>query len=230
MKKAITPAVTTDSTPAEKITPANVTRMGERIAIRALKTCYQKGGQPFIYSLYCDLIADIAERKNSTDNPLSDGYDVAQTACLALLPYMGKDVTAPIGDGVTDKKGAPVTILRNTFRAVNRYIMGERQHEYSRVYLDEITDSGDIRYIVVNPEWDLPTIEDYRKVMDYIERMRLSNMEKRVLSYRMRGKSYGDIARIIGTTKATIAGYQTRIKAKARTIPEIVTALEKFHV
>ena len=89
------------------ITAENVQTIGERIAIRALKTCYQKGGQPFIYSLYCGLVADITENKK-TGAPLSDGYDIAQTACAYLCEYIGKGLHDKTADGQTDKDGNPV--------------------------------------------------------------------------------------------------------------------------
>lgn len=219
---------TTKKPAAEIISAANLQALSERIAVRALKTCYQKGGQPFIYSLYCDLIADINDRKNNPTAPLSDGYDIAQVAAATLWEYNGKSTDAP--SGKTDKKGAPITVWRDTFRAVNRYIMGQRQYELKRVYLDDIDEAGQVVYITIPAEWDLPTVTDYRRVMQYITAMGLSNNEKRVLTYRMRGKTYTEIARIIGTTKATIAGYQTRIKAKARKIPEIQDALSRYRM
>ena len=123
------PAVIVDTAnPAEIITADNVQTMGERIAVRALKTCYQKGGQPFIYALYCGLVADITENKKA-GLPLSDGYDIAQTASAFLCEYIGKTLQDTTTDGQTDKDGQPVTILRACFRAVNRYIMGESQHD-----------------------------------------------------------------------------------------------------
>ena len=78
-KNATLAPVQATASPAEIITAENVQTIGECIAIKALKTCYQKGGQPFVYSLYCGLIADITENKK-TGAPLSDGYDIAQTA------------------------------------------------------------------------------------------------------------------------------------------------------
>lgn len=217
------------ATPAEIITADNVQTMGERIAVRALKTCYQKGGQPFIYALYCGLVADITENKK-TGAPLSDGYDIAQTASAFLCEHIGKTLQDTTTDGQTDKDGQPVTILRACFRAVNRYIMGERQHEYKRLYVDEIDEKGNALYYEIPEFWDIPTATDYKTVTAKIAEMKLGMNEKRVLTYRMRGKSYADIARIIGTTKATIAGYQTRIKAKAKKVPAIMDALNRYHV
>ncbi len=199
---------------AEIITADNVQTMGERIAVRALKTCYQKGGQPFIYSLYCGLVADITENKK-TGAPLSDGYDIAQTACLFLCAYMGKTLQDKTADGQTDKDGNPVTILRACFRAVNHYIMGERQREYKRAYVDEIDENGNALFYEIPDEWDIPTATDYKRVNELITALKLSQNEKRFLSYRLRGYSLDVIAQKMGIARGNVNTYRQRIKAKA---------------
>lgn len=200
---------------AEIITADNVQTMGERIAVRALKTCYQKGGQPFIYTLYCGLIADITENKK-TGAPLSDGYDIAQTACLFLCAYMGKTLQDKTADGQTDKDGNPVTILRACFRAVNHYIMGERQREYKRAYVDEIDEkTGATLYYEIPEFYDIPTATDYKRVNELITALKLSQNEKRFLSYRLRGYSLDVIAQKMGIARGNVNTYRQRIKAKA---------------
>lgn len=213
------PAVIADTaTPAEIITADNVQTMGERIAVRALKTCYQKGGQPFIYSLYCGIVADITENKK-TGAPLSDGYDIAQTASAFLCDYIGKTLQDTTTDGQTDKDGQPVSILRACFRAVNRYIMGERQREYKRAYVDEIDEkTGATLYYEIPEFWDIPTATDYKTVTAKIAEMGLSMNEKRVLTYRLRGVSLEGIARIIGADKRNVTTYLQRIRTKAQKI------------
>lgn len=202
---------------AEIITADNVQTMGERIAVRALKTCYQKDGQPFIYSLYCGLIADITESKK-TGAPLSDGYDIAQTACLFLCAYMGKTLQDKTTDGQTDKDGQPVTILRACFRAVNRYIMGERQREYKRAYVDEIDEKGNALYYEIPDFWDIPTATDYKTTTAKIAEMGLSMNEKRFLTYRLRGYSLDVIAQKMGVKRDTLNTYRKRLKDKAQKI------------
>lgn len=199
---------------AEKITAENVQRLSECIAVRALKTCYQKGGQPFIYSLYCGLVADITENKK-TGAPLSDGYDIAQTASAFLCEHIGKTLQDTTTDGQTDKDGKPVTILRACFRAVNRYIMGERQHDYKRVYVDEIDENGNTLYYEIPESWDMPTAADYKTVTAKIAEMGLSMNEKKFLTYRLRGYSLEKIAPIMGVKRDTLNAYRKRIKAKA---------------
>ena len=212
------PAVIADTaTPAEIITADNVQTMGERIAVRALKTCYQKGGQPFIYTLYCGLIADITENKK-TGAPLSDGYDIAQTACAYLCEYIGKGLHDKTTDGQTDKDGQPVSILRACFRAVNRYIMGERQHDFKRVYVDDIDENGATLYYEIPAEWDTPTATDYKRVADLIGQLDLPQRQKQVLRYRLRGLSVNATAQKMGVTKQAAQNLLRKVQAKAKAI------------
>ena len=212
------PAVIADTaTPAEIITADNVQTMGERIAVRALKTCYQKGGQPFIYSLYCGIVADITENKK-TGAPLSDGYDIAQTACAYLCEYIGKGLHDKTTDGQTDKDGQPVSILRACFRAVNRYIMGERQHDFKRVYVDDIDENGATLYYEIPAEWDIPTATDYKRVADLIGQLDLPQRQKQVLRYRLRGLSVNATAQKMGVTKQAAQNLLRKVQAKAKAI------------
>ena len=205
------------ATPAEIITADNVQTMGERIAVRALKTCYQKGGQPFIYSLYCGIVADITENKK-TGAPLSDGYDIAQTASAFLCDYIGKTLQDTTTDGQTDKDGQPVSILRACFRAVNRYIMGERQHDFKRVYVDDIDENGATLYYEIPAEWDTPTATDYKRVADLIGQLDLPQRQKQVLRYRLRGLSVNATAQKMGVTKQAVQNLLRKVQAKAKAI------------
>ena len=187
--------------------------MGERIAVRALKTCYQKGGQPFIYALYCGLVADITENKK-TGAPLSDGYDIAQTASAYLCEYIGKTLQDKTTDGQTDKDGQPVTILRACFRAVNRYIMGERQHDYKRVYVDEIDENGATLYYEIPAEWDTPTATDYKHITAVIKALNLTSRQAQILRYRLSGKSIHQIADILKIHRKTLQEHVQALQRK----------------
>lgn len=218
-RKQTKPAPIADTaSPAEIITADNVQTMGERIAVRALKTCYQKGGQPFIYALYCGLVADITENKK-TGAPLSDGYDIAQTASAYLCEYIGKTLQDKTTDGQTDKDGQPVTILRACFRAVNRYIMGERQREYKRVYVDEIDEkTGETLYYEIPEFYDIPTATDYKRVADLIGQLDLPQRQAQILRYRLRGLSVNATAQKVGITKQAVQNLMRKLQAKAKAI------------
>lgn len=213
-RKQTKPAPIADTaSPAEIITADNVQTMGERIAVRALKTCYQKGGQPFIYALYCGLVADITENKK-TGAPLSDGYDIAQTASAYLCEYIGKTLQDKTTDGQTDKDGQPVTILRACFRAVNRYIMGERQHDYRRVYVDEIDENGATLYYEIPAEWDTPTATDYKHITAVIKALNLTSRQAQILRYRLSGKSIHQIADILKIHRKTLQEHMQALQRK----------------
>lgn len=213
-RKQTKPAPIADTaSPAEIITADNVQTMGERIAVRALKTCYQKGGQPFIYALYCGLVADITENKK-TGAPLSDGYDIAQTASAYLCEYIGKTLQDKTTDGQTDKDGQPVTILRACFRAVNRYIMGERQHDYKRVYVDEIDENGATLYYEIPAEWDTPTATDYKHITAVIKALNLTSRQAQILRYRLSGKSIHQIADILKIRRKTLQEHVQALQRK----------------
>ena len=216
-KKTAVNTATQPTATAEIITADNVQTMSERIAVRALKTCYQKGGQPFIYALYCGLVADITENKK-TGAPLSDGYDIAQTACAYLCEYIGKGLHDKTTDGQTDEDGQPVTILRACFRAVNRYIMGERQHEYKRLYVDEIDEKGNALYCEIPKFYDIPTATDYKRVADLIEQLDLPQRQNQVLRYRLRGLSVNATAQKMGVTKQAAQNLLRKVQAKAKAI------------
>lgn len=213
-RKQTKPAPIADTaSPAEIITADNVQTMGERIAVRALKTCYQKGGQPFIYALYCGLVADITENKK-TGAPLSDGYDIAQTASAYLCEYIGKTLQDKTTDGQTDKDGQPVTILRACFRAVNRYIMGERQHDYKRVYVDDVDENGATLYYEIPAEWDTPTATDYKHITAVIKALNLTSRQAQILRYRLSGKSIHQIADILKIHRKTLQEHMQALQRK----------------
>lgn len=216
-KKTAVNTATQPTTTAEKITAENVQSLGERFAIKALKTYYQKSGMPFVYSLYCGLIADITENKK-TDAPLSDGYDVAQTACAVLCAYIGKRLDDTSADGQTDKNGNPITIKTAVFRAVSKYVNGERQREYKRAYIDDLDENGNALIYEIPAFWDMPTATDYKTVTAKIAEMGLSMNEKKFLTYRLRGYSLEKIAPIMGVKRDTLNAYRKRLKDKAQKI------------
>lgn len=224
--KTQTPATVTDKTPASAciITPDNVQTLGERIALRALKTCYEKSGMPYIYQLYTSLCADIAENRKDPRATLSDGYDIADTATAFLCAYIGRDIHAPADNGETDKNGNPADVLRVCFRAVNRYIMGERQHEYKRIYLDDYNGAE----VVCPFEWDIDTVEDYTAVKRIISEMKLSAGEMQFLTLRMRGKSLETIAHAMSVKRDTLNAWRARIKNKAGKCESLRALIDKL--
>ena len=218
------------------ITADNVTAYGERIAVRALKTCITSGkgytaesakkarengkninasgNFNFIYGLYTGLIADITARKNDTARPLSDGYDIAQTATAFLCDYIGKNINDPADTDEKNKDGTPASILRACFRAVNRYIMGERQREYKRAYVDEQDENGNTLFYEIPDLWDTPTATDFKRVKQVIDALNLTAKQAQILGYRLRGLSVHQIAEKLQIHRKTLQEHIKAIQAK----------------
>ena len=222
------------------ITADNVTAYGERIAVRALKTCITSGkgytaesakkarengkninasgNFNFIYGLYTGLIADITARKNDTARPLSDGYDIAQTATAFLCDYIGKNINDPADTDEKNKDGTPASILRACFRAVNRYIMGERQREYKRAYVDEQDENGNTLFYEIPDLWDTPTATDFKRVKQVIDALNLTAKQAQTLGYRLRGLSVNATAQKMGITRQAVQNLMRKLQAKAKAI------------
>lgn len=222
-RKQLPPAPAYNANPAEIITAENVQTLAERFAVKALKTYYQKSGMPFLYTLYCGLIGDITERKN-TGKPLSDGYDVAQTACAVLCGYIGKRLDEPSADGQTDKNGEPITIKTAVFRALSKYVNGERAHDFRRVYVDEIDENGETLYYEIPAEWDMPTATDYKHVIATINALNLTARQAQILRYRLRGLSIHQIAEKMSIHRKTLQEHIQAIQRKYNAYTQAQTA------
>ena len=72
----------------EKISSDNVMRMGELLALSALKFMC---GHKMLHRMYANLARDI-DYKDLDGYVLTDSYDLAQEAALFLCGYMGKSV------------------------------------------------------------------------------------------------------------------------------------------
>ena len=70
------------------ISAENVQRMGEVIALCAVKTVIVRGGKD-LHNLYKGLLHDVNRSENDMSR-YSDGYDIAQEAMLFLCQHMGK--------------------------------------------------------------------------------------------------------------------------------------------
>lgn len=197
--------------PATIITADNIELLSEIIALRALKTNYANSGMPFMYNLYCGLVKDINENKK-TAQPFSDGYDIASEIKLYLFKHIGNKTTDENTDGEKNKDGTTADIWRTAFRIANRYIMGERKKVYKCAYVDEIDENGNRLYYEIPQFWDVPTITDYKTITAIIKQLKLTDTEKKVLYYRLRG--IGVDSQQDGKTKQIKKGISTRTIAE----------------
>ena len=98
------------------ISAENVQRMGEVIALRAIKTVIVRGGKN-LHNLYKGLLRDI-NRSNDDMGRFSDGYDIAQETMLFLCQNMGKR----LDDVYVTKTGRKITIKQACFSVADRYL------------------------------------------------------------------------------------------------------------
>ena len=98
------------------ISAENVQRMGEVIALCAIKTVRVRGGKD-LHNLYKGLLRDI-NRADDDMSRYSDGYEIAQEAMLFLCQHMGKR----LDDVYYTKTGRKITIKQACFSVADRYL------------------------------------------------------------------------------------------------------------
>lgn len=98
------------------ITEENIQRMGEVIALCAIKTVIVRGGKD-LHNLYKGLLRDI-NRVGDDISRYSDGYEIAQEARLFLCQHMGKR----LDDAYHTKTGRKITIKQACFSVADRYL------------------------------------------------------------------------------------------------------------
>lgn len=183
--------MTTTTTREAVITAENVSKLGEIIAARALKTMYQKSGMSYIWDLYKGLITDVRERKISGE-PFSDGMDVAQEASLYLTPYIGERIDTATRDGQTDKNGEKIDVWRGAFRACHKWIRKEKKRVLTEISVDEINENGERVYYKIPYEWDIDKAEDLKRLFSLVDALHLTARQAQVFRYRMRGIAVDD--------------------------------------
>lgn len=94
----------------------NVQRMGEVIALCAIKTVIVHGGKD-LHNLYKGLLRDV-NRSNDDMSRYSDGYEIAQEAMLFLCQHMGKK----LDDVYYTKTGRTITIKQACFSIADKYL------------------------------------------------------------------------------------------------------------
>lgn len=188
----------------------NVQELAQRITLRAVKTVEQASADPFIIKLYNNLVADII---SNNINGFSDGFDLVQTCACFLWQYNGNDLQAIL---TRKKDGKKMSILRACFSILNKQIYANKKRFYSHSYIEDLQNNG--QYIQIPFEWDIPTFCDYDIITKIINKMQLSQNEKKFLSYRLRGLSLQEIAQKMGVSRDSCNVYRKRVQEKARKI------------
>lgn len=185
------------------ITAENVQRMGEVIALCAIKTVIVRGGKD-LHNLYKGLFHDVNRSENDM-NRYSDGYEIAQEAMLFLCQHMGKR----LDDVYITKTGRKPTIKQACFSVADRYL--------AKNYVAPMLNTTSLNeQIATDPE----TILDEEQKTDYtafdglVAKMKLAAVEYETLSILMAGFTMLQIGRILNVNRTTIWRRQNSIRKK----------------
>lgn len=185
------------------ISPENVQKMGEVIALTCIKTVIVRSGKDLHY-LYKGLLRDINRSKDDF-SPLSDSYDIAQEAMLFLCQHIGEK----LGDICITKYGKATTIKSACFRCADNYLEKQyTRHIVNTVSLDE--------RITAEPETILDDEQknDYTVVDGLIAKMKLTAAEYETLCAYMTGLTYLEVTRLLNVNRTTIWRRQNSIRKK----------------
>ena len=185
------------------ISAENVQRMGEIIALCAIKTVIVRGGKN-LHNLYKGLLRDM-NRSQDDYSPFSNAYDIAQEAMLFLCQHMGKR----LNDIYYTKTGRKITIKQACFSVADRYL--------AKNYVAPMLNTTSLNeQIMTEPE----TILDDEQKNDYtafdrlISKMHLTAVEYETLSILMTGFTMFQIGKILNVNRTTIWRRQNSIRKK----------------
>ena len=185
------------------ITAENVQRMGEVIALCAIKTVIVRGGKD-LHNLYKGLLRDI-NRADDDMSCYSDGYDIAQEAMLFLCQHMGKR----LDEVYVTKTGRKITIKQACFSVADRYL--------SKNYVAPMLNTTSLNeQIMTEPETILEEEQknDYVAFDGLVAKMKLTAVEHETLSILMAGFTMLQIGRILNVNRTTIWRRQNSIRKK----------------
>lgn len=185
------------------ISAENVQRMGEVIALCAIKTVIVRGGKD-LHNLYKGLLHDVNRSENDMSR-YSDGYEIAQEAMLFLCQHMGKR----LDDVYVTKTGRKITIKQACFSAADRYL--------AKNYVNPMLNTTSLNeQIATEPETTLDDEQknDYTAFDGLISKMHLTAVEYETLSILMAGFTMLQIGKILNVNRTTIWRRQNSIRKK----------------
>jgi len=185
------------------ITENNMQRMGEVIALCAIKTVIVRGGKD-LHNLYKGLLRDI-NRASDDMSRYSDGYEIAQEAMLFLCQHMGKR----LDDVYVTKTGRKITIKQACFSVADRYL--------AKNFVSPMLNTTSLNeQIATEPETILDDEQknNYTAFDGLISKMHLTAVEYETLSILMAGFTTLQIGKIINVNRTTIWRRQNSIRKK----------------
>lgn len=200
------------------ITENNVQRMGEVIALCAIKTVIIRGGKD-LHNLYKGLLHDVNRSENDMSR-YSDGYDIAQEAMLFLCQHMGKK----LDDIYYTKTGKKITIKQACFSVADRYL--------AKNYVAPMLNTTSLNeQIKTKPETILDDEQknDYTAFDGLVAKMKLTAVEYETLSILMAGFTMLQIGRILNVNRTTIWRRQNSIRKKYMATLEQLTTIYSYN-
>ena len=185
------------------ISAENVQRMGEVIALCAIKTVIVRSGKD-LHNLYKGLLHDVNRNENDMSR-YSDGYDIAQEAMLFLCQHMGKR----LDDVCITKTGRKITIKQACFSVADRYL--------AKNYVAPMLNTTSLNeQIATEPETTLADEQknDYTAFDGLVAKMKLTAVEYETLSILMAGFTMLQIGKILNVNRTTIWRRQNSIRKK----------------
>ena len=185
------------------ISAENVQRMGEVIALCAIKTGIFRGGKD-LHNLYKGLLHDVNRSENDM-SCYSDGYEIAQEAMLFLCQHMGKR----LDDVYYTKTGRKITIKQACFSVADRYL--------AKNYVVPMLNTTSLNEQIATEHettLDDEQMNDYTAFDGLISKMHLTAVEHETLSILMAGFTMLQIGQILNVNRTTIWHRQNSIRKK----------------
>ena len=185
------------------ISVENVQRMGEVVALCAIKTVIVRGGKD-LHNLYKGLLRDI-NRADDDMSRFSDGYEIAQEAMLFLCQHMGKR----LDDVYVTKTGRKITIKQACFSVADRYL--------AKNFVSPMLNTTSLNEQIATEFEAILNDEqknDYTAFDSLISKMHLTAVEQETLSILMAGFTMLQIGRILNVNRTTIWRRQNSIRKK----------------
>jgi len=189
-----------------KITKENVRKLGEMIAIHAMKITMAYSGKA-LDELYAGLIHDVFDYK-PIDEPYSDGYDIASEAICFLCGHIGQSLDDKFK---TDKKGSIITIRHACYRACYKYIEHQRRHIYNTTSYNTFIDGEEPSFEVAYEQEH----ENNNEILDtLISNMNLSQGQLDTLNCYMAGMTFNEIAELLAVNLSTVWRRRQQLQQK----------------
>ena len=186
----------------ENISEHNVMRMGELLALNALRVMCRYEN---FHGMYADIVRDI-QYKDLEGYVLTDSYDLAQEAAMFLCGYIGKNVYDTC---IETKSGKTYTIRRLCSKVVCHKIYEILKIRKNTERAEDLHNSRE-PYVLLEDNKET----DYTKYDEILSKLNLTKEEKETIDGYMAGISVTQQARIFNVYNSTIWRRRKKVQDK----------------